>query len=143
MHGYKEKTALESSSAESDISLLAMWRLFRSAGKALFSQAELHGQLAQVEWQEEKNRLSQMLLVLLLGFACLICGMMVISGVLLVMSWTTPYREAVTFSVIGFFLITVVISWFRFRALASRSSQGFSATRKELSANIAMVKEYL
>ena len=44
----------------------------RSAGSALFAQATLHAQLAQIEWEEEKQRLSSILIFMLMGFACFV-----------------------------------------------------------------------
>ena len=48
---------------ESDgIDLLSALRIVRSAGGALCTQAGLYGQLAHIEWLEEKSRLRNMLL---------------------------------------------------------------------------------
>ena len=58
------------------INALDAIRTLRSAGGALLDQVALHGQLAQVEWGEEKNRLLKMLVGALLGFACLLCVML-------------------------------------------------------------------
>ena len=55
------------------INPLDVIRILRSAGGSLFTQVALYGQLARVEWAEEKNRLLKMLVVALLGFASLLC----------------------------------------------------------------------
>ena len=109
----EEKPAPVDAPTETGISLFAALRLFRSAGSALFAQAALHEQLARVEWREEKSRLLQMLIVILLGFAFLLCGLLVTSGALLAWSWTTPYRLAVVLGLIAFFLVAIAIAWHR------------------------------
>jgi hypothetical protein len=58
------------------INALNAIRTLSSAGGALFDQVALHGQLAQVEWGEEKNRLLKMLVGAVLGFASLLCVML-------------------------------------------------------------------
>src|SRR5579862_5156150 len=67
-------------------------RLLQSAGGALLDQLILHGELARVEWVEEKNRLLQMLVGAILGFACLLCIMLSAGGLLLALCWETAYR---------------------------------------------------
>ena len=143
MHSSEEQTAPVESPTDANISWLAAWRLFRSAGSALFAQVALHEQLARVEWREENSRLMQMLFILLLGFAFLLCGMLVVSGGLLALSWTTPYRLVVLLGLSAFFVLATLGAWFRFRALAARSSQSFAATREELAADIALIKSQL
>lgn len=139
----EEKPAPVDAPTETGISLFAALRLFRSAGSALFAQAALHEQLARVEWREEKSRLLQMLIVILLGFAFLLCGLLVTSGALLAWSWTTPYRLAVVLGLIAFFVVAIAIAWHRVKVLSARSSQTFAATREELAADIALIKSHL
>jgi hypothetical protein len=65
------------------INALGAIRVLRSAGGALFDQLALHGQLAQVEWIEERTRLLKMLVGALLGFACFLCLMLSVGALLL------------------------------------------------------------
>jgi len=58
-------------------------RLLFSAGGALLTQAGLHGQLARLEWAEEKSRLHQMLITGLKGFASLL-SFIIFTGLLVV-----------------------------------------------------------
>src|SRR5690242_6307960 len=64
------------------------------AGRALFMQALLQVQLARIEWAQEKDRLLRMLVIVLLGFACLLCLMLFTGGLVLAATWETPYRIA-------------------------------------------------
>jgi len=115
----------------------------RLAGRALFSQVTLHGQLAQIEWAEEKIRLQKMFVSALLGFVCLLC-VMLFSGVLvLLLSWSTDYRIPVLVLIIASYGVGVGMAWKRFQYYFSQSDQTFAATRNELAADAALFKSSL
>ncbi len=109
----------------------------------MFAQANLHGQLARVEWAEEKNRLFRMLVVTLLGFACLVCGMLFVGALVLAISWETSYRIPALLALIAVYGAEYGIAWRRFQALSAFSSQAFAATREELAAGMALLKSKL
>ncbi|MWV17377.1 hypothetical protein F3I16_15140 [Pseudomonas sp. L-22-4S-12] len=123
--------------------MLALLRLLRSAGRALFAQAALHGQLARVEWAEEKHRLLQMLLTSLLGFACLLGVLLLGNALVLALSWATPYRIPALLGLLTVHGLGGLLAWRRLQALAARSCQGFAATRAELAADIDLLKRSL
>ena len=125
-------------SAES-IALEAL-RIMRSAGGALIVQAGLHAQLARVEWAEEKIRLLKMLLLTLLGFACVLCVMLLTGALLLALSWNTPYRVEVALLLLAVYALGALVAWRRFQVLSQRSSQAFAATREEIAADIALIR---
>ncbi len=122
------------------INPLEVIRILRSAGGALLAQANLHGQLARVEWAEEKNRLLKMHLVTLLGFACLLCVMLFTGALVLAFSWETAYRIPAVAALIALYGLGVGIAWRRFQALSALSSQSFAATREEFAADMALLK---
>ncbi len=118
-------------------------RILRSAGGALLAQAMLHGQLARVEWEEEKHRLLKMLGVALLGFACLL-SVLLFGGILaLAASWDTAYRTHAMLGVIALYGFSMVAAWRHFRALAALGAHSFVALREELAADIALLKKGL
>ena len=51
-------------------------RVLRPAGGVLLDQAILHGELARVEWAQEKERLLKMLASTLVGYMCLLCTLL-------------------------------------------------------------------
>jgi len=115
-------------------------RLLRFAGSALLVQAHLHGQLARIEWEEEKNRLLKMLTVTLLGFACLLCVMLFAGGLVVATTWETAYRiHTVVFLVISYSIGTAC-AWRRFQVLSAQGGQIFAASREELTADAALLK---
>ena len=125
------------------VSLLGANRILRSAGVALLAQVSLHGQLAWVEWGQEKNRLLKMLLVTLLGFAALLCAMLAAGVLLLSVSWDTAYRIPAVLALLVLYALGAGIAWRRFVALSALSSHSFAATREEFAADIALLKSTL
>lgn len=126
-----------------DLNLFALLRLLRSAGRALLAQTALHGQLARVEWAEERNRLLHMLLATLFGFACGLTLLLLCSTLVLLLSWTTPYRIPALLGLLLVHGLGCAAAWYRFRLLAARGSASFAATREELAADLALLKSRL
>ena len=125
------------------ISVLDLIRLMRSAGKAILGQAALYGELASVEWAEEKNRLTKMFVIGMAAFACLL-GVLLFSGVLVMaISWDTPYRVPAVLAMMVIYAIGVGIAWHKVRALSASSGQAFAVTREEFAADIALIKSKL
>lgn len=123
--------------------LLDAIRILHSAGGALSVQASLHGQLAQVEWEEEKNRLLRMLVVTLLGFACLLCVLSFSGGLLLAATWDTAYRIPAAAGLVVAYGFGVAVAWQRFQALSALGGKVFAASREELAADAALLKSGL
>jgi len=118
-------------------------RLLRSAGGAWFAQAALHGELARVEWAEEKSRWLQMLAAALLGFAGLLSLLLGIGAAILLATWGGAYRWPALLAVLATYAIGALLALRRFGTLAARSDQSFAATRAELAADIALIKSKL
>jgi len=115
----------------------------RLIGAALSTQAVLHGQLARVEWEQEKNRLSKLLLVASLGIACLLCALLFIGILVLVSCWETPYCIPAVMAIIALYSLGVGIGWYRYQLLLAQGSEAFAASREELAADIALIKKNL
>ncbi len=118
-------------------------RLLGAAGGTLFRQAALHGDLARIEWAEEKARLSRMLAVGLVGFASFLCAMLAIGALVLALSWDSALRVPAALSLAVIYLLGTGIAWRRLKALSAMSTEAFAATREELAADLAMLKSKL
>jgi uncharacterized membrane protein YqjE len=121
-------------------SLLEWVRMIYAAGGELFTQSELHVELARVEWAEEKIRLLRMLLALLCGVVFLTTSLLCASALLMLLTWNTPYRILALVLLVLSHSCGVGIVWWRFHLLAARSVQAFSATRQELAADLALFR---
>lgn len=115
-------------------------RILTSAGAGLFAQATLHGELARIEWAEERGRLLKMLVVTLLGFACLLCVLLAAGALALSVSWDTTSRIPVAMALTAAYALGTVIAWRRFQALAALGDRGFAATREEFAADVALLR---
>lgn len=122
---------------------LALLRLLRSGGSALLAQTDLHKQLLQVEWAQEKQRLLTLLLIFLLGFACVLCVMLMLAVLVLALSWGTELRLPALFALLGLYSLGALLAWRRVSQLAALSAQTFAATRAELAADLALLRSKL
>ncbi|RPH68206.1 MAG: hypothetical protein EHM83_00065 [Burkholderiales bacterium] len=111
-----------------------------SAGGALLTQAGLHGQLARLEWAEEKSRLHQMLITGLIGFASLL-SFMIFTGILVVATtWDTVYRLPAIIAVVAVYGLATGFAWRRLRSLSALGKEAFAATREEFAADMALLR---
>ena len=117
----------------------ALPRLF-AAGGALLTQIGLHGQLARLEWGEEKARLSNLLTTGLLGFAGLLCCLIFIGILVMATTWYTVYRIPAIIAVVAVYALATGIAWLRLRGILARGHEAFAATREELAADIALLR---
>jgi uncharacterized membrane protein YqjE len=118
-------------------------RMLHSAGGALFAQAALYGQLARVEWAEEKRRLLQMLVLGLLAFTCLLCVLLLAGILVLVFSWDTAYRIPAAMALFAVYVSATAGAWYRLQILMARAGEAFAATRTELAADITLLRSKL
>jgi len=132
-----------SASASASFNPLSALRLLRSAGKALLGQAGLYGQLARLEWVEEKHRLMKMLVAGMLLFACLLCFMFFAGFLVLALSWNTPYFFAAIILMIAIYALGLGIAMHILKTHASQGEKSFMATRQEFAADIALIKSKL
>ncbi|RZA09852.1 MAG: hypothetical protein EOO68_00320 [Moraxellaceae bacterium] len=120
-----------------------MLNIIRSASGAFLAQATLHAELAQVEWEEEKQRLFQMVVFTFFAFTCFMCLLIVVSAFAIALSWYTPYRIPVFVGLIFLYASALVWGVLRLKALAALSSNSFSATKAEIAADIELIKSVL
>lgn len=117
--------------------------MLRSAGGALITQASLHAQLAQVEWEQEKQRLCKMVLFGIVAFTFFLCFVIAVSAFVIFLSWDTPYFVHTFIGVLIFHLIGLIWTLLGLKKLAALSSQSFAATRAEIASDIALLKSSL
>lgn len=110
-------------------------------GEAVLSQAGLHGQLVWVDWLEEKSRLLKLMLTVLLGFATLQALLLSITVLIMALSWNSLYRLT---ALVGLGLVFAAILgwvWQRLKQLAALGDHSFAASRRELAADLALLKQ--
>ncbi|MFO1388453.1 phage holin family protein [Cellvibrio sp.] len=118
-------------------------KIFRSAKAALFSQAALHLELAQVEWQEEKQRLVKLALAGVLGFIFFLSFVTFASALIIASCWDTPYRIHAFIGVTLLHFLGLVWAVFCVKKFTALSKHSFAATRAEIASDIALLKSAL
>jgi uncharacterized membrane protein YqjE len=118
-------------------------RILLSAGGPLLAQADLHGQLARVEWEELKSRLLKMVVLALLCYTGIVCVMLLVGALVLAFGWDTEYRIPIALALVAIYALATALAWRWFRALSAQSSQAFAATRDELAADLAVLRSNL
>jgi len=139
----QEFPGTSSSSASASFNPLGALRLLRSAGRALLGQAGLYGQLARLEWAEEKTRLIKMLSAGAVVFACLLCFMLFTGLLVLALAWNTTYFIAAIALMMVLYAAGLGMAFYILQSLASLGAQSFTATREEFAADIALIKSKL
>lgn len=122
------------------INPLELIAALRSAGKPLFVQLALHGQLLRIELAEERNRLLKMVAATLVVFVGLLCTLVLAGVVALAFTWDTPYRIPAAIAVVGVFVLVTGLAVWRLRVLSALGSQSFAATREEIAADLALLR---
>lgn len=122
---------------------LQLLAILRSASGAFFAQASLHAQLAQIEWEEEKQRLSKMFAFTLIGFACFLCFIFFTGAFALVIAWDTPFRIPVFAFLLFCYAAGLIWAGLQLKALIALGDKSFAATRAEIAADVSLIKSVL
>ena len=125
------------------VELLDAIKILRSTGGLLLDHAALILQLAHVEWAEERARLKGLLLALVAGAAVSGVALLHLSALLLLLVWNTPYRIDVLLLLTAAYIGGTVLIWRRFAGLARRGGDPFTASRRELSQTLALLRRRL
>lgn len=107
---------------------------------SLSTLALLHAQLARIEWEQEKDRLLKMLVLLLLGFACLLCVMLFAGGLVVAATWDTSSRIVAIAGLLPLYGLGVALAWRRFQACSALGGKIFTASLDELAADAALLR---
>lgn len=118
-------------------------RLLHAGGGTLLAQALLHGRLAHVEWQQEKQRLLRMLAITLLGLACLLCALLFAGGLVLAAAWDSAWRLPAVAGLVLLYGAATGLAWRHFQRLAVLGEGAFAGLREELAADAALLKRQL
>lgn len=122
---------------------MALVQQLRAVASTLYAHSDLYLQLVLIEWAEEKNRLLKLLITLVAGFAFMCCSLISLGVLVLVLSWETAYRVPAAVGLLVFYTVGAVVAYFRVRVYSGRSVKAFADTRREVSADIALIRSKL
>lgn len=105
--------------------------------------AEDRMDLARLEWQEQKKRLQQILVLTIAVAGLTVVALIMVSMALLIHFWDTPQRTMVAWIVAGVWLAGWGATLYSLVSVAQRARHGFALTRKELAQDWSDLKERL
>jgi uncharacterized membrane protein YqjE len=115
----------------------------RLAAKAVFTHLDLHSRLFLVEWAEEKSRLKYLGLTAMLGFVFLLCSVLMLSALLVLLTWNTDYRIAVFIGLASFYCAASLLCVYFFCRFSQQNGARFSATKAEIVEDIDLLRSRL
>lgn len=116
---------------------------WRAAAIEAAMAVEDRAELAHLEWQEQKRRLRQMLLLTIAVAALTVVALVLLSVALLVQFWDTPHRILVAWSVAVTWLVVWAGALFALVGVARQAGNAFALTRRELAQDWRDIKEQL
>lgn len=120
--------------------LVARWRANIIEGAIA---AEDRMDLVRLEWQDQKQRLQQLLVLTILVGGLTVVALIMLSMAVLVHFWDTEHRVLVGWLVAGVWLMGWGAALFRLVSVGRRAGHGFALTRQELAQDWRDIKERL
>ena len=105
--------------------------------------AEDRVDLARLEWQDQKQRLQQMLVLTIVVAGLTVVALIMLSLAVVVHFWDTPQRVLVAWLVAGVWTVGWVATLATLVSVAQRAGSGFALTRQELAQDWRDIKERL
>ena len=105
--------------------------------------AEDRVDLARLEWQDQKRRLQQLLVLTILVAGLTVVALIMLSLAVLVHFWDTPQRSLVAWVVAGIWVLGWVAALTSLIVVGQRAGNGFALTRRELAQDWRDIKERL
>ena len=105
--------------------------------------AEDRLELARLEWLDQKQRLQQMLVLLIAVTGLTVVTLVLVSMAILVQFWDTSHHVLGTWVVAGVWLVAWCAAIIKLVSVARSTGSGFALTRRELSQDWRDIKERL
>lgn len=121
------------------IHLLKWLRFVQTSLPTLLDHARLTLELADLEWQQEKKRLRRVLLMIALAIISGVFFVAVVTAVIMLLTWYTPYRFFAIALLLLIYALGVGLAILRLRRLSD--SESFTAARAELARDMALFRD--
>jgi uncharacterized membrane protein YqjE len=125
------------------IELFDAMRIARATGGLLLEHLVVAAELLHLEWQEEKARLKQLILINLLGAIFVALVLLHGSALAIALVWNTPYRLQGILAMLLLFVIGICLCWIRLQRLSDRTEQQFAESRAQIGKTIDLLKRHL
>lgn len=120
--------------------LVARWRANVIEGAIA---AEDRMELARLEWQDQKQRLQQILVLTIVVAGLTVVALIMLSLAILVHFWDTPQRTLVAWLIAAVWLAGWGATLASLVSVAQQAGNGFALTRRELAQDWRDIKERL
>lgn len=100
-------------------------------------------ELAHLEWQDQKKRLVQLLVLVIVVTGLTVVALVVLSIAVMVQFWATEHRTMVAWIVAGVWVVGWAGALAALVSIATTSSEAFAFTRRELVRDWNDIKERL
>lgn len=105
--------------------------------------AEDRIELARLEWADQKRRLAQLVVLLVLFGGLAVVALLLLSLAVLVQFWDTPQRALVAWLLAGGWLVAWVVVLIALVSIGRQAGDAFALTRRELQQDWRTIKEQL
>ena len=123
--------------------IFRLLRFFQCTAPALLDHVELTLKLAQIEWQQEQQRLINVIQATVLLSFCAAMFFTFASAVILASLWESPYRSATVAVILALYALGGAAAWIRLHRLIQQADARFSATRAELARDLALIRRQI
>ncbi len=121
-------------------SLVTRWRANVIEGAIA---AEDRMDLARLEWQDQKQRLQQMLVLTIVVAGLTVVALIMLSLAVLVHFWDTPHRTLVAWLVAAVWTVGWAAALMSLVSVVQKAGNGFALTRREFAQDWRDIKERL
>ncbi len=99
--------------------------------------------LARLEWNDQKQRLQQMLVLTIVVAGLTVVALIMLSLAVLVHFWDTPHRTLVAWLIAGVWTVGWAAMLMSLVSVVHKAGNGFALTRRELAQDWRDIKERL
>lgn len=105
--------------------------------------AEDRLELARLEWLDQKQRLQQLLVLMIAVIGLTVVALVLLSTAVLVHFWESPHRVLVAWTVAGVWLLAWCSAAYKLVSVMRSAGNAFALTRRELAQDWRDIKERL
>jgi uncharacterized membrane protein YqjE len=105
--------------------------------------AEDRLELARLEWLDQKQRLQQLLVLMIAVTGLTVVALVLVSTAVLVHFWESPHRVLVAWTVAGVWLLAWCAAAYKLVSVMRSAGNAFALTRRELAQDWRDIKERL
>lgn len=124
-------------------SLLGAVRVLRVLKHTVEAQSDLYTQLIHVELDQERQRLTQLLVLVAVAIVGFGCFLLFLGVLILALIWDADYRNWVLAAMVLIYASMAIIAVCKIGGLKRQFGAPFASVREELKADLAVIKSQI